>query len=367
MSLKNLLLAIPLIVAGVALSAITRAAEESGEIFCPPRLGTPIQSPVAATVPLPGSIAEAAAAFRKAITFDDVATVQQLLTLPNYVLIIEESTGNTPLHVAVSSCRANMVQLLLAHPGTNFNARDDYGHTPLQDAAKSCDGDVIDLLLAHPGADPNILFTTQKNAPMGSNEEMSLLHLAARHSNAAGAETLLVNGANLSPVTANGTTPLHFAATWNMIDVTDVLLRHGADPNAHDYDEGRTPLHAAVIWNGLEKQHVTFLLLAHAETDPGAEDDLGLTPLHWAAKHDTVNIVEVLLDQGVDPNSRADNGQTPLHLAAFQDDPDVVEVLLDHGADPMILSDTGWYPLTLARHFDHYDLAEVLEPVSDLG
>ena len=185
MSFRNLLPTISLMVLGVVLSATSYAADESGEIVCPPRLTSPVQSPAAAMVPPPGSIAEAATAIRNAIYAHDVGTVQRLLTQSNYAQIIEDSTESDIFHLAVSTCRADMVQLFLAHPATILNARDEFGRAPLHIAAASCGRDVMDLLLAHPGADPNILYTELFNLPMGSNEQRAPLHEAARKGNAA--------------------------------------------------------------------------------------------------------------------------------------------------------------------------------------
>ena len=401
MSLKSLLLTIPLIMAGVVLSAITYAAEESGEIICPPTDSTPIQALPTSTPPQPGSNAETSAAFRKAIHFNDVATVEYLLTLPNSVVYKEVSTGQTPLHVAVSACRANMVQLILAHPQTQLDAREDFGMTPLHSATLGCGRDVMDLLLAHPGTNPNITYTDLKNAPMGTNERRTPLHEAVARGNAVAAEALLAWGADPNPVTADGSTPLHIAADHNKSDLAGVLLRHGADPNVHNYDEGWTPLHAALFWSEFEVPRVMAVLLDHSETDPDAEDDNDQTALHLAVIKNSEYAVDVLLDHGADPNAEDQEDRTPLHLAArlgntfimkmllderdtevnaldmygynplhlaaFQDDPIVAILLLDHGADPLVHSDEGWDPLSIARRYGNHNVVAVLEPVSALG
>lgn len=401
MSSKKLLLTMPLLIAGVVLSAFTYAAAESGEIVCPPKVTLPIQAPPPTASSPPRSIAENASAFRKAITFSDVATVQQLLTQSNYAQIIEHSTGSTPLHVAVGSCQANMVQLILAHPDTNLNARDDFGRVPLHDAAGACGRDVMDLFLAHPGTDLNITYTDQKNVPMGTNERRTPLHEAVAGGNAAAAEALLAWGANPNLTTADGSTPLHMAAEQNKSDLASILLRHGADPNVHDYEKGWTPLHAALFWSEFQVPRVMAVLLDDDQTDPDAEDDEDLTPLLLAVKKNSEYAVDVLLNHGADPNARDEydrtplhwaaragnsfiarlllddrdtkvnardvDGSTPLHLAAFQDDPDVVEELLDHGADPVVLNDDGWDPLSIARNRGNSRVFKVLEPVSPVG
>ena len=54
-----------------------------------------------------------------------------------------------------------------------------------------------------------------------------------------------------------------------------------------------------------------------AGADPGAWDNSGWTPLHWAAASGTtLAVVQVLLEAGTHPGAAARTGETPLHLAA---------------------------------------------------
>ena len=64
-------------------------------------------------------------------------------------------------------------------------------------------------------------------------------------------------------------------------------------------------------------------------------DELGRTPLHWAAGYSPHPVlVEALIEAGADPGARAANGATPLHWAAgYNDDPAIITALLAGGAD----------------------------------
>eukprot|EP00669_Euglena_mutabilis_P014377 TRINITY_DN9442_c0_g1_i1.p3 TRINITY_DN9442_c0_g1~~TRINITY_DN9442_c0_g1_i1.p3 ORF type:complete len:100 (-),score=35.50 TRINITY_DN9442_c0_g1_i1:91-390(-) len=59
-------------------------------------------------------------------------------------------------------------------------------------------------------------------------------------------------------------------------------------------------------------------------------DQLGLTPLHWAACNGHDRTVAVLLRHGADPLLKDQWGQTAQHLAARKGHPKVVEVLQRH-------------------------------------
>lgn len=55
------------------------------------------------------------------------------------------------------------------------------------------------------------------------------------------------------------------------------------------------------------------------------------TPLHWAAQHGHVEVVQTLIDNGADVNARDVFGRTPLHLAVGH--PRIISLLLDAGAN----------------------------------
>src|SRR5262245_55638564 len=64
---------------------------------------------------------------------------------------------------------------------------------------------------------------------------------------------------------------------------------------------------------------------------PGV-DQLGRTPLHYAANDGNVVRVRELLDSGLVANESDDNGWTPLHFAAQVNSTAVAEMLLKAGS-----------------------------------
>jgi len=106
------------------------------------------------------------------------------------------------------------------------------------------------------------------------------------------------------------------------------LLRAGADANAADPD-GSTPLHWAAHAENLE---ITNLLLT-AGAKPAASSRYKITPLALAAEAGNASIVERLLTAGVDPNSTSEEEQTALMSAALNGKPDAIRALLRRGAN----------------------------------
>ena len=85
--------------------------------------------------------------------------------------------------------------------------------------------------------------------------------------------------------------------------------------------------------------------LLDAGADPNTFDDLGKTPLHYAAERAHVGVMRSLLERGaqVDAHDEATAGNTPLGEVAGNCSLAVARVLVDAGADPTV---PGWMQLT---------------------
>ncbi|MEM4445033.1 MAG: ankyrin repeat domain-containing protein [Thermofilum sp.] len=95
--------------------------------------------------------------------------------------------------------------------------------------------------------------------------------------------------------------------------------------------------------------------------DVNAKDDLGWTPLHWAALIGHLEVARFLVEKGADINARSNGGWIPLHFAAFNGRLEVVRFLLEAGANPTLRDYKGRTPADLAREQGHGDVAKLLE------
>ena len=113
-----------------------------------------------------------------------------------------------------------------------------------------------------------------------------------------------------------------------------------------------------------------------------ATDDYGMTPLHWAARADSMECAEILLERGAlvnplnkarrtplqlaseanradmirllslhnaDLNTQDKKGRTPLHRATYEGCVEAAEALLEAGADPTVLNKNGKTAFEIAR------------------
>jgi ankyrin repeat protein len=164
-------------------------------------------------------------------------------------------------------------------------------------------------------------------------------------------------------------------ATGCDLELVDLLLAHGADPNAPGPD-GRSPYRVATAEGRPElmellRRHgarddtsdIDRLLYACRRGDrPGAERSLAEHPDALAALSDAeaaaivtaaeagdAPAVRLMLDLGFPINARgSDGGETALHAAAYAGSAETVRILLDRGADLEALDSTfndtplGW-------------------------
>ena len=181
----------------------------------------------------------------------------------------------------------------------------------------------------------------------------------------------------------------------NVIDVVNLLLERGSDPQAFSYTYRGGPGNNTIgllTSSGHANESGLALKITHALVRAGAnvspewrifidlydhqindsldsfvqtldpQDHLVAAAFRDAVSLQSKEIVAALLERGVDVNSANDQNVTALHAAAINDDQEMVEQLLNAGADPRIRdlqwdgNAAGW-----AYAGEHPELGERLE------
>lgn len=96
------------------------------------------------------------------------------------------------------------------------------------------------------------------------------LYRAVRSGNIKEVKKLLRDGADPDIADDHGLTPLHQAAYWGETEITELLIKAGANVNAENNGKGWTPLHSAAVSGGmLSRKDIIELLI-----DAGAKQDV---------------------------------------------------------------------------------------------
>ena len=249
-----------------------------------------------------------------------VRTLLQAGADPNLPLL----AGETPVMVASRAGSTDVVALLI-DKGADLGARAARGQTALMWAAAQGHADVVALLIER-GADvharsdvwgqmmglpPHSLPQHTREIPHGGN---TALLFAARVGDVASTKVILDAGGNVDDVDAWGVSATALAAHSGDMEILELLLEHGADPNLAG--AGFTGLQAAIM---RRDERIATVLLDH-----GADPNIALgawTPRRRASRD--FNFAQGLV------------GATPFWLAARFAEPGLMRLLVEHGADPL--------------------------------
>jgi ankyrin repeat protein len=178
---------------------------------------------------------------------------------------------------------------------------------------------------------------------------------ASRNGHLEVSQILLEHGADAKARDNKHRGPLHWASKRGHVGVVRLLLEYGADAKAQDNNR-RTPLHRAS-----QRGHVEVAkVLLENNADPSAQDQKGRTPLHWASKRGHAKTARFLLDHGASVKALDSNNRTALDRALERGHLDVAWVLFEHGADANVLDDKGKASLHLTSRAEYEDLLWLL-------
>ena len=145
-------------------------------------------------------------------------------------------------------------------------------------------------------------------------------------------EILASDPAAVQAYSPDGWTALHLAAAFGTPQAALVLLQHGANVSAVSKNPQRNQaLHAALsLGCNIE---LTTILLNHG-ADPNAVQVGGFTPLFSAASSNRKDLAELLVLRGANPNPANDAGKTPADFARERGHLDMAEWIESLPAGP---------------------------------
>ncbi|XP_069682855.1 serine/threonine-protein phosphatase 6 regulatory ankyrin repeat subunit B-like [Periplaneta americana] len=210
-----------------------------------------------------------------------------------------------------------MTSYFLDLPTININAQDSTGDTPLHVAIQLRHYRIVPLLLKH-GATVNI----------ANNRNRTPLHVASDNSMLNECRLIIAHGAQMHKEDAYGETPLSIAVLKRKCySVANLLLRSGTYVNMFN-TTGFTLLGEAVLHATLDNdlRVIEYLIKNGAVINVG--DTIGKrTPLHLTAISNNVNVAKFLLENGADPTILNRERQLPRTTALLHSNFEVVDLL----------------------------------------
>ncbi|XP_053645950.2 transient receptor potential cation channel subfamily A member 1 homolog [Cherax quadricarinatus] len=220
------------------------------------------------------------------------------------VMMEDRNSTSTKLHSLAMNGELDVLDRLLLD-GADCNTQDSSGNSSLHYAAYYGHRDCCKRLLQCPGLKVNAV----------NNDESSPLHFAAQRNHLEIIELLMSNGADVNLRNNEESLPLHYAAKIGCKDSCQALLSRVSSDERETHlratdVEGKTPLMLSVMGG----HEMCFDELKN--TDINIKDKEGNTALHYAVISGSTNAVEKLVKMKANRNEKNKNGTTAVLAAA---------------------------------------------------
>ena len=242
---------------------------------------------------------------------------------------IKNAEGQMPIHVAITRLKYNksdldIVNLLIDHH-TDLNVCNNVNETPLHMAAKVGHFEIVRKLI-------------QKRASFDSRNNQCLTPAQV---------AIKENQTKIAKFFIESYDPrrvLRSAVVKENAPMVKLLLEIGENPNSTELGN-ITLLHKAVRMGHLK---IVQYLIDHGANVEAQTNGSMETPLHYAVKYSSEEMIEELLKNNIQINSLDRDHCTPLWLAVSNGKKEIVEVLIDAGADVNIQDNRNRKPLEIA-------------------
>ena len=303
-----------------------------------------------------------------------------------------QNDGETRLLTAAYQGQSQVLEILIAN-GADINHKRFRGASALHEAVANVSGEnltgkiaVVETLLSH-----------RIDIEVADEDGHTALHCAALYGNLEMVKILIINGADVNARNNWGDNPLDSAASGGHLETAELLLEKGAEVNNNGKEEGcnglgqaarhgHTSTVALLLDRGakeLSRRHMNPELLLAARSGTAATVSplykrgfahQGPPSLFKAILTDPLDVVKLLLQQGVDVNARDTKERSVLHFAVLtkrferanahgvlHPRSEVLRFLLENGADTTAEDASGQTAKDLAVASNYIEAVELLE------
>lgn len=167
-----------------------------------------------------------------------------------------------------------------------------------------------------------LLYTTLLSFLAVSAFSQSDIFDAARLGDVEAAKTMAaIHSDTLTSINGQGYSPLILAAYHDQTAFLDYLVEMGVDVSG---SEGEPTALQAVCYKGFT---AACAVLLEAGANPNFKDPNGMSPLHYAAQFNHIEIVHLLLEAGTDTEAVDLNDRKPFDYAKLLNHTEVISAL----------------------------------------
>ena len=254
---------------------------------------------------------------------DTVLKIVKLLVSRGHDPLETNTSGETPLHIAVDSGFVSVTRYLLSlgiSPSPDLLHVAFKSHTPNE-------ASMIDLLIEHgvdvktptAAGDPVLHSVLQSLRDVDEGATLTIVKL------------LVGRGCDPLETNASAETPLHIAVRRGFVSAARYLISLGASPSSGHLDaalkNNRTSMIIYLLENGVHD-------IASHTADQVAEPILHTALGEFPDEHYTLKVVKILISHGCDPLIANSSGETPVHVAVKRGFVSVTRHLLSLNISP---------------------------------
>lgn len=176
---------------------------------------------------------------------------------------------------------------------------------------------------------------------------------AIKKNDAVDVSALLNRGFDPNTLDPTGLSGLMLALKNDSFKVAGVLLSHPQIKVEVRNATNESPLMLAALKGELQ---LCRLMIQKG----GDVNKPGWTPLHYAATHGHLAVLNLLLEENAYIDAASPNNTTPLMMAAHYGTPAAVKLLLEAGADPLLKNDLGLSAFDFAVRAKRMESADII-------
>lgn len=201
-------------------------------------------------------------------------------------LDILDSEGFSIMYYPIKFNYQEIIDILLEYDKKTVgislvNIKDVRGAVPIFYAIRYKNRYALQELLSN-GADANY-----KN-----NENMNALHLAVLKKDITMVKMLIKYIKNIDSRTNAGSTALHYACNFQLLDIVKILLDNGASQDIIELEYDFYPIFYSVVQNNIEMTK----LLVDSGANPNQQDYVGNTIIHYAIMNKHMEILDYIME-----------------------------------------------------------------------